>query len=685
MSLSRFTPRVEIDPAKLPLIGLAVIVAAILLRLLFLYTSLVNLPVTSDEASSVLLAKMIARGEFPLLFIGQPYQFPVESYLMAPFVEWMPRTPVGARYQAIILGALAFWGFVLIIRTAFLDRTCWPALLLVCFPSAYFLIYQAAYAPPQYSISLTLAWISILAVLRSRLGSRTGVYLAIAGLACGLALSNHLLTVTISVGVFALILFSGSLGRSFGGLAVFIFCCLLGALPYILALVLIPGAYHNLPNSVSFIDALGRMINPGLSITLPGAMGVNPIVFPDLGGYLNWSSSLGSLFAIFYGILFISLGFQRIKLFAATTLNRRWPRLELVDLALITSLLSLWVFASHLTPSSSYRYLLPAVWCFPFLVGHAFFSFSKTFRSLVGTIAICLALFNIGVALHLIREWSDHEKLTMYSHTADIGELVETLYEEEITHCYASFWLAYRITFETDEDIICSLPYNQRFPLWPIPYKQQVEKQPDTVYVLTQRFRPRLPAKIFEKHLNSHDIAGNKIQVGPFFIYHDFTFPSYEPDHEVILDTDQYSIESDGGNSSDLVNLADENHATVWRGGEKQVKGQSVTLDFNILQTINGVTLFHLPGISGKPESLRISGYQTMNGIGSWHPLTATLKAHSERLRFVNNHPVYSGLSQQIRFEPVKIEALRIEIVEPKKDTEWGMTEIEVSALQGDG
>ena len=98
---------------------LCLFITAIFLRLVFLWISLTNLPVTSDEASSVLLAKMISRGEFPLLFLGQPYQFPIESYLMAPLVEWMPRSPFGARYQMIILGLLAVWGFILIARTAF--------------------------------------------------------------------------------------------------------------------------------------------------------------------------------------------------------------------------------------------------------------------------------------------------------------------------------------------------------------------------------------------------------------------------------------------------------------------------------------------------------------------------------------------------------------------------------------
>jgi len=169
----------------------------------------------------------------------------------------------------------------------------------------------------------------------------------LSGLSCGLAVSNHLLTVTISAGVFALVLWSGSFRKSLKGVIVFSLCFLVGALPYILAIWLIPGAYKNLPGSVSFVDTLSRLIFPALSQTLPGAMGVNPILFPDLVGHVDWPSALRSIFAIFYSLLLLSLIVQRAKVFFTSVIRKTWPQLDLVDLAIITSRLTLWVFASH--------------------------------------------------------------------------------------------------------------------------------------------------------------------------------------------------------------------------------------------------------------------------------------------------------------------------------------------------
>ena len=662
-------------------VGLVIFGLALLLRLVFTWISLVNLPVTSDEASSVLLAKMISRGAFPLLFIGQPYQFPIESYFMAPLVDLVPRTPLGARYQQLILGFTAFLGFLAIVHTAFEKGSRWPAIALICFPSAYFLIYLAAYAPPQYSMSLTLAWVSIYAVLRSEKSKRGALLLILSGLCCGLAISNHLLTVTISAGVFALVLFSGSLLFSLKRIVIFSVSCLIGAIPYILAIALIPGAYDNLPNSVTLADALGRMINPALLETLPGAMGINPILFPDLKGHVLWPASLRKIFAFCYALLFLILTLQRLWVFITSMANRRWPKLQLVDLALITSLLSLWVFASHLTSASSYRYVLPAVWCFPFLVGYGFTLFTGQFRTSFGFITLLLTAFNIAVSMHVMTKWTDTQRLGQYALSPAIDELINTLDEKGITHCYASFWLAYRITFETDERIICSLPYNQRFPFWPIPYKDEVDTHPNAAYVLTQHFRPRLPVVAFERHLTTQAIEAEKTKIGPFFIYHDFRIPSYIPGTETVLTDRSITAATNGGNKQTLEALFDRENSSVWISERPQEEGLWIQFSFDTPKLINGITLFHLPDATLSPVSFKLLAGSLSDDRETWKTIYGPVESRRERLRFVHEHPVYNGLSQQLRFEPTLVKTLRIAIEKPNPENSWGVSEVEISSI----
>ena len=187
---------------------------------------------------------------------------------------------------------------------------------------------------------------------------------------------------------------------------------------------------------------------------------------------------------------------------------------------------------------------------------------------------------------------------------------------------------------------------------------------------------------IFEKHLKSHEITAEKTTVGPFFIYHDFQFPDYSPAQEQILGVENYTIQTSGGNTPALLALSDRAFSTAWVSRDTQVQGQWVTLTLDTLQSVNGVTLFHLPDKTNKPKSFIIHSYKTIDGVGRWYPVTSPVETKFEKIRFVNNHPVYSSISQQIRFDPVEAEVLRIQIVEADKESRWGLAEIEVSVLK---
>ena len=76
------------------------ILIGLVLRIALSWNSVINLPPSADESISQLLADSISRGEkYPLLFFGQPYQFPLEAYLMSVFSEMLPNDAFGARIQ----------------------------------------------------------------------------------------------------------------------------------------------------------------------------------------------------------------------------------------------------------------------------------------------------------------------------------------------------------------------------------------------------------------------------------------------------------------------------------------------------------------------------------------------------------------------------------------------------------
>jgi hypothetical protein len=129
------------------------------LRLYFSGLSLGALPPTSDEAMVLLQAGQIAHGERPLLFLAQPHQFPLGAYLLAPLVQLLPADAWGARLPGLLLGLAAFPATWLLISRLGPPRAVWPGLLLAAFPSAYLVLFQAAYPVPQYEYTLAI-WLA---------------------------------------------------------------------------------------------------------------------------------------------------------------------------------------------------------------------------------------------------------------------------------------------------------------------------------------------------------------------------------------------------------------------------------------------------------------------------------------------------------------------------------------------
>jgi hypothetical protein len=597
---------------------------------------------------------------------------------MAPFVEWLPRNAFGARYQALFLGLLSMFGFLLIVRAAFPKGARWPAALLVLFPSAYLLLFTSAYAPPQYSFAITLAWISIYFVMRYRRTAHNGLLLC-AGLTSGLGFSNHLLTVSISVGVFALIMFGGSIRRGLRGSLLFGAGFLVGVIPYLLAVWLEPGAYEGLPKSLTLPKVLFRLAGSVVTESFAGAMGVNPSLFPDFNVYLGWPRTLRIVFTAGYLLLLAFLIVRRFQVFYKAAKSHCWPIFDLADLALITSILTFGLFAYHNTDSSSFRYLLPAVWCFPFLIGHAFLDCKGRWKLFIGGAVMALVAFNIAASAAVIREWTKPDQIMKYSDTPAIDSLLKILEAKNITHCYASFWLAYRITFESDEKIVCTLPYNERFFHWPVPYKKEVDNAPDAVYILSQAFGARLTASAFQQHLDVKGIDSKlfnvKVDEESFFIFYDFNDPSSEGEH--VLNPEEYSVRTnndmdDSGVPGSGVTGPD-GTLPLAREGEEWLE-----VNFNAPQVITSITLSNLPLKTKEKENIRILVYQNIEGRDQWRVLSHDRHLSFERLGFHHNRPIYDALSQYIRIDPMRVGGLRVEIKEVDKNRQRGFPQLEI-------
>ena len=159
---------------------------------------------------SVLWAKHIADGHWPLLFIAQPYQFPVESYLMALLVEWMPRNAFGARYQAFAFGWLTLGLLLLVAKQHLPEGKRWLVVILLLLPSAYWLKHSAGYTPPQYASTLFFTALMLFLVSLAVKQKNNILYVVAACFVGGLATSNHLVGLPVLAATMAALLFVAS-------------------------------------------------------------------------------------------------------------------------------------------------------------------------------------------------------------------------------------------------------------------------------------------------------------------------------------------------------------------------------------------------------------------------------------------------------------------------------------------
>ncbi|GBE07856.1 hypothetical protein BMS3Abin11_00973 [bacterium BMS3Abin11] len=653
----------------------AVLLLALGLRAFFIWISITHLPVTGDEALTVLISKQVIRGEWPLLISGTPYLFPIEGYLMAPLVEWMPRNVVGARYLTLSLGLLSLVGFFFLVKKVLPRDSQWPAFLLVLFPSAYLLIIQSGYVPPNYATSILLAWATSSLLAVSFTSSRPYLLYLVIGVIGGIAFGVHMLAISYIFPAFILIL----LGRNFidaaKGAGSFLLGMLIGLVPFILSIVLYPHAQEAVSKTRPVLEVIRRLWDPALSQTLPGAMGINPVLFPDFTAHLGQLPILRNVFAVAYSLLILVVFFHRLVQFVRHVKQGRWPYLDIQDYFLASSLIAIVLFAfSERATAESYRYLVVPVIFFPFLFGYAFSISGRKLRYAMGSVAVGLGLFNFVTSIEVIRSWRTPQFAGEIAKTPEIIPLIEELKKKGIDRCYASFWLGYRIIFRTDEEIICAPPYNERFLGWPIPYKDRVDKSPDARYILTHGYDTRLPITAFERHMREQNVSYSKWNVGPFYIYEDFHHK--QADVDTRISSQDYSLNS-STQGSGLENLSDGNELSSWASGSEQKVGMWLQAEFNALRTVQRVTLvypFIYPDIPDETaRSIRILGRRG----DSWTVIADNMAHHFDRIRFRERHPVYGGMHQTFWFEPIQLDAIKVEIIVPRKGKLWRMSQLE--------
>ncbi len=534
---------------------------------------------------------------------------------------------------------------------------------------------QSAYRITGYTALTACSLIAILAALHAQRRRWAGV----CGLAGGLAFSSTMLAlpVTLGTGVYAVL--AGTGRRLAGRLSAWLAGLGLGLLPFLLAKWLIPGAHQAVSDTAGWAVIRGRLTGGAFRQAMLSALGIEPNVFPDETP-LHFIPQLDP--AAFYLWLAVCAGLLLVRAgrLLAGLLRRR--RLELAPWDLFLAI-ALAATAAAVTSarfdSRSTRYLLPAVWCFPLIwaglaaalpAGRAWPA--QLARGALAAVMAALIGYNLYAGLRLMRAWREPDFAVRHVSAPDLRPAIAFLQDRGIRHCFASHWTAYRINFITDETILCSQPYNERFQRWPLPYKSEVARSDNIAYVLTGRTRFLNPRK-FEEHMQIMGVECGRAERGDFTVYYDFSAPARpSPSRSLpgrMLKTDAIH------NQSDLHKLTDGDCQSRWTTRAPQQTGMWVQIDLPRVYDVNRLTLHYGRFHQDRPAAINLLA---RTGAG-WQTVASGLPATLDKFAIRNGQPLYEETSRQtIAGAAVRTDALRLEISVPRSGQSWTITQLEI-------
>ena len=660
--------------------------AAAGLRLYLYAVGSANMPVTTDEAITVLQAEDILKGEFPLLMTGQPYMFPMDAYWMAPMEPFLPRNAYGMRVQVLIegfvLAVLGLW----ILRRMGTWREIWPGALLVLFPSAYLLCTHGVYSIFTSAAILAFLAAGCLATLdppggRGRKdmddgGRREGWLAFAAALFLGLAVTNSLfaLGMAVPLAVFALWNTAGVrkwrlLVRRLVGFAVGGF---LGLLPHLWTRWTIPNAHKAVTEMYSAPAAWERFWQPTVAHVLPGTLGFQPCLWPDsdirLAG-AGWV--LPACGGAVLGLFAVALVLAATRI-ARDGKARRWPVLGPFEWALGVMAAGIVLFTlNRRATACDFRYLVPVADVMPFLVAGVWLRLRWwVLRWIAGAGVAALCAFNGITGVRLAQAWKAEDFATRVMSAPDLGPVLELLRSEGIRHAVASHWAAYRIGFEADGDVVCSQPRNERFAGWPLPYKAEVDASTNVAYVLTDAIRFLKPG-LFESHMQTMEVEADVKPAGAFRVYRNFRIPETSVYHA--LPTEWFSISAN--NAPDrAAAMTDGEIGTFWRTDVLQTNGIAVECAFRSPVPLAGMRLRYGCFAHDRPRGLGVEVCRD----GEWFPVEIGCVV-SEPFIWQNGHPVYSDYSTDRVEFPLQegAEGVRVSIERPNERMAWTLCEVE--------
>lgn len=443
--------------------------------------------VDSDEAIGGLMARHVLEGEFPTFYWGQPYGGSQEAFVTAGLFAVAGSSVVTLKLVPILFAAVTAWVTWRVgLRTVGEPAARLAAALFWMWPA--FGVFRSTKNYSFYSFGLLACVLTVLLVLRIHDRPRRDDLFWL-GLVAGSGWWATAQVVFVIGPVVAwLFVRNRTLLRSIPLVAA---GALLGAGPWIVynlrnswrALAL---EFADLPNNTYLDHIIGYFraaLPSSLGLRVPASQEwqlIGPVV-----GWLVYVALLGG-----FGYL----------------LWRRPKRLE--------PLLVVWAaypFVFAISPLSWYvdnpRYLFFLLPISALLVAWAFVKM----RIAVPAMAVCLVL--TVAALNVMADNERHEPTSDFDPPRDLGTLVEDLQERELTHVYANYWTAYKLLFESNEEIIAVPTGHVRY----LPHQELLRNTPDPGYLIVAG---TITDRRFRRALESLRVRYEHFETSRYSVYH---------------------------------------------------------------------------------------------------------------------------------------------------------------------
>ena len=437
--------------------ALALILGLILPRAYLIFRSRFAL-IDSDEAIVGLMGRPILHGHLPIWLYGLSYAGSIDAAWAAVLFALFGATPLMLKVEPFSLFCAFLYVHYLLARDIADPVTARFATLVLAVSPPFLLIWSLS-VPGAYMSVFFLGSFALLITSRIVIKGFSASRAALLGFVLGLGWWTSLLIVAYAAPILltlVLKLKKNLLSRA-GGILLLAF--LTGGFPFWIynlthrfeSLLIRDQVPHGYASFGSAIVGFFRRAIPILLGARP-AHGTSDF-FP-----------LGSVVAllIFLAAMFVPLRLQFDDFRKNSAINGRFLLFAIIGWTVI-----LYAASGYGYNPDEPRYLIPLYSVFYILL---LLGFSRRYQA---------ALVVLLLTVNLIGTFQPAVTLATPLNAEPNDELIAFLQNHQVRTAYAPYWVSYRLTFESKEEIICTPPGNPRYP----PYLDIARSDPGAAYI----------------------------------------------------------------------------------------------------------------------------------------------------------------------------------------------------------